>query len=118
MVESDLQQLPIELGSTRVFEIASAGKNLNVHVDLYEGFAFPYCSDDVSGGKPTVWHATSGTVSIARSSVLASDGLVGPSTYRVVIKATNLIFEGPARQKLRATGPITISGKGGWSPSG
>lgn len=118
VVESDLQEVQIELGSMRVFEIASAGKDLNVHVDVYDGYAFPYCSDVVTGGKPTVWRATSGTVSITRSTVPASDGFVTPSMYRVVIKATNLFFEGPAGRKLRAAGPITISGKGGWSPYG
>jgi hypothetical protein len=118
VVESDLRQLRIELGSTRTFEIASAGKDLNVHVNVYEGHANPYCSDIVTGGKPTVWHATSGTVTIARSIPPASDGFVSPSMYRVVITATNLVFEGPARRKLRAAGPITISGNGGWSPYG
>jgi hypothetical protein len=118
VVDSDFPRLRIELGSTRTFEIATAGKELNIHVDVYEQFAHPYCSDVVTGGKPTVWHATSGTVTITRSAIPASEGPADPSMYRVVITGTNLVFEGPARRRLRAAGPITISGKGGWSPYG
>ena len=114
VIEGDLKRLGIPLGSTRTLEIASAGNPLSVRVDMYqEQASYPHCSDVVFDDKPTAWHATSGTMTMTRS----TEQLV-PSTYRISITVASLVFEGPRGQRVRVAGPITLSGLGGTSPSG
>jgi hypothetical protein len=118
-VYADLLLLGIPPGSTRTFELASAGKNMSIQVDMYPRQAFDlYCSDVKEDEHVVTWRAIAGTVTIHRFAPARSDPPASPIDYRVVMTLTNLVFEGPGGQRTMAPGPITLTGQAGGNPFG
>jgi hypothetical protein len=119
VVSADVMRLGMALGSTRTFDVASAGDYLKVHVDMYRRRAFDlYCSDVKVDQELTVWHATSGTVTLALPTNPDKDRSVLYSDYRVVITVADLVLQGPRRHRVSVAGPITLTGQAGGNPFG
>ena len=119
VVSADVMRLGMALGSTRTFDVASAGDYLKIHVDIYRQRAFDlYCSDVKVDQELTVWRATSGTVTIALPTKPDKDRSVLYSDYRVVITVADLVLQGPRRQRVSVAGPVTLTGQAGGNPFG
>jgi len=119
VVWADVMHLGMALGSTRTFAVASAGDDLKIQVDMYRQPALDlYCSDVKVDQELTVWRATSGKVTIALPTNPDNDRSVLYSDYRVVVTVTNLVLQGPRRQRVSIAGPITLTGQAGGNPFG
>lgn len=118
-VSADLRRLGIALGSTRTFDVTSVGDYLTIRVDMYRQRALDlYCSDVRVDQELTVWRAISGTVTIALPTNRDNDRSVLYSDYRVVITVSDLVLQGPRRQRVSFAGPIILTGQAGGNPFG
>ena len=119
VVEFNRRRLGLAVGSSRQVNLAEG--DVVVRVEMFDRKpGGTHCTDVFFGTpvKPRIWRATSGTVSIALSTLAPGEDRPVEGSYHVAVTLDHVTFRGPGGEQVTARGPLILSGQGGWLPGG